>query len=97
VNPDYDNELFSAQHHMFQTALKYHHIRAVFIDGRHTPPGLLDLIDPYDRWQFREPQSLQEDVSTWYHSTDCSHFCDQGHKQLADLLTQHLRNQQLIS
>ena len=88
---EYEQEWFDIQHHQFQLLLQHYNIPCIFIVCRHRSPENFELMPHCDRLKFAEPLDFQKDAQTWYHSTDNSHLCDQGHQQLAQMLYDHIR------
>ncbi len=87
----YEQEWFDLQHYQFQLLLQQHRIPCVFIIGRHRPLEKFELIEPFSQWQFQESEDFQRDTNTWNSPADNSHLCDHGHRQLAEMLFQHIR------
>lgn len=92
VCTEYEQEWFDLQHYQFQLLLREHGIRCVFIEGRHIPNNILNLISPFDQWRLHQGLEFQTDESTWNLPTDNSHLSDHGHRVFAGMLYDHVRN-----
>lgn len=88
----YEQELFRIQHLQFQLLLREYRIPTVFLDARHTPLRPLPLIEPFTQWQFTEPLWFCERRDLDNIPGDQSHFSDQGHREFAQLLYDHLQS-----
>jgi hypothetical protein len=87
----YDQEWFALQHYQFQLMLKAHAIPCIFITSRIAVNETdIDLIEPYAQCKFHEPFAFKADRQNWYSDTDSAHFCDHGHRRLADILHAHV-------
>jgi hypothetical protein len=91
VSVAYEAEWFALQHYQFQLLLKAHAIPCIFITSRIAVNETdIDLIEPYAQSKFYEPFAFKADRQNWYSDTDSAHFCDHGHRRLADILHAHV-------
>lgn len=88
VNEDFCREQFHAYHFMFQHMLLSKNIRTVFLHTKYIRDDKLKLIPHFDNTIF--PYWGGDGV--WYSEEDDNHLSDEGHKDLARKLYQHLIN-----
>jgi hypothetical protein len=89
---DYDRVWFELQHLQLQLLLREYGIRCIFLDARQTPLRPLTVIAPFDQWLWLEPEEFDRRTDLEYKPGDHTHFSDQGHRELAALLYQHIRS-----
>jgi hypothetical protein len=91
VNEHYERVWFDLQHTQLQLLLQSYNIRCIFLDARQTPVRPLSVTSPFDQWLWLEPEEFNRRTDIEYEPGDHTHFSDQGHRELALLLNDHIK------